>query len=603
MAAPIELATYKEALIVLTTAGVVVPIMHRLRLTPVLGYLAAGALLGPNGLGALAANWPALGWITIGDVRQISGMAELGVVFLLFLIGLELSFQRLLTMRRLVFGLGGLQVLACALAIGVSAPLFGNSLAASVLIGLSLALSSTAIVIDHLSQRRRVNTVMGRASFSILLFQDLAVVPILLLVGVLGTRSEDGMAGTVAVSLAVAAAGIAAIVVLGRILLRPLFRLVAATDSSELFMAVTLLVAIGTAVLAASVGLSMSLGAFTVGLLLAETEYRKAIEATIEPFKGLLLGVFFISIGMKIDLVALVHAPVYIFACALGLVALKAAIIAPLARAWGVPWPSAWHMGLLLGPGGEFAFIIIGLAMASGIMSGNIGGLLLTVVALTMSAIPFFGIAGERLAYSLDTTEDAEAERTASLAAFPPGDLAVDAIVVGCGRVGELVTEMLRMHGVSHVVTDLDPAAVARARARGHNVYFGDAKNPLFLKRCGIASARALVVTIRARAEIDEIIGVARELRPELIIVSRARDAEHARHLYAEGVSDAVPETIEASLQLSEAALVGIGVPTGPVIASIHEKRDEFRHELQQASGAGERRIRGVRASQRASAE
>ena len=292
-------------------------------------------------------------------------MAELGVVFLLFLIGLELSLQRLLTMRRLVFGLGGLQVLACAVAIGLTAPFFGNSPAASVLIGLSL-LSSTAIVIEHLSQKRRINTVMGRASFSVLLFQDLAVVPILLLVGVLGTKPGENMIVGVVLALALAAAGIAAIVVLGRILLRPLFRLVAATESSELFVAATLLVAIGTGVLSASVGLSMSLGAFTVGLLLAETEYRKAIEATIEPFKGLLLGVFFISIGMKIDLVALVGEPLYVVACALGLVALKAALIAPLARASGVAWPAALHMGLLLGPGGEFAFIVIGLAMAAG---------------------------------------------------------------------------------------------------------------------------------------------------------------------------------------------------------------------------------------------
>jgi CPA2 family monovalent cation:H+ antiporter-2 len=600
MSATIDLATYKEALIVLTTAGVIVPIMHRLRLTPVLGYLAAGALLGPNGLGALAAGWPALGWITIGDERQIAGMAELGVVFLLFLIGLELSLQRLLTMRRLVFGLGGLQVLACAVAIGLTAPFFGNSPAASVLIGLSLALSSTAIVIEHLSQKRRINTVMGRASFSVLLFQDLAVVPILLLVGVLGTKPGENMIGGVVLALALAAAGIAAIVVLGRILLRPLFRLVAATESSELFVAATLLVAIGTGVLSASVGLSMSLGAFTVGLLLAETEYRKAIEATIEPFKGLLLGVFFISIGMKIDLVALVSQPLYVVACALGLVALKAALIAPLARAYGIAWPSALHMGLLLGPGGEFAFIVIGLATAAGIMTGDIGGLLLTVVALSMSAIPVFGLLGERLARSLEKAGEA---RGAELDAVPPEDIEPHAIVVGCGRVGELVAEMLRAHGVPHVVTERNPAAVARGRARGHDVFFGDAKNPLFLRRCGLATARALIITIRARGEIDDIIAVARGLRPELMIVSRARDADHARHLYAEGVSDAVPETIEASLQLSEAALVGIGIPTGPVIASIHDKRDEFRRQLQQATGTTARRIRGVRTSQRASAE
>lgn len=594
MAPAIELATYKDALIVLTTAGVVVPIMHRLSITPALGYLAAGALLGPNGLGRLTGQIPALDTITIADEREIAGIAELGVVFLLFVIGLELSAQRLMTMYRFVFGLGGLQVLLSSLVIGLAAPLFGHSPGASLLIGSSLALSSTAVILDWLSQRRRLNSLMGRASFGVLLFQDLAVVPILFLVAVLGTGS---VAVDLVASLVLAAITVGLIVAAGRIVLRPLFRLVAAADSPEVFMAATLLAAIGTGVLTALAGLSMALGGFLAGLLLAETEYRKAIEAAIEPFKGLLLGVFFIAVGLRIDLAAILDEPLYILACAAGLIAIKAAILAPLARLFGLPWPAAAEVGLLLGPGGEFAFIVLGVAMTAGIITNSVGGLLLAVVALTMAAIPLMGWLGERIAKRIAVP----AALPKGVLAEPPQDEPVRAIVVGGGRVGKLVSQMLDTHGVPHIVVDRDPAVVVEARERGFRMYYGDAKNPLFLKRCGIANAQELIVSIATQPEIDEVIGVARELRRDILIIARARDANHARHLYAQGVADAVPETIEASLQLSEAALVALGVPAGPVTASIHEKRDEFRRVLQGAIGQDGRPVRALRASQRES--
>jgi CPA2 family monovalent cation:H+ antiporter-2 len=595
MPADAELATYKDALVILTTAGVLVPVMHRLRVTPVLGYLAAGALLGPNGLGRLTGDIPALDMVIIGDERDISGIAELGVVFLLFVIGLELSFRRLMTMHRLVFGLGGLQVLITSLAIGLTAPLFGNSAAASVLIGTSLALSSTAVILEWLSQRRRLNTLMGRASFGVLLLQDLAVVPILFLVAALGSKSEAPVALELVIALLKAAATIGLIVALGRILLRPMFRLVAATDSSEFFMAATLLVAIGSGVLTAAAGLSMALGGFVAGLLLAETEYRKAIETAIEPFKGLLLGIFFISVGMRIDLAAIVWDPIYVLACAVGLVAIKAAILTPLARLFGLTWPAAIEMGLLLGPGGEFAFIIIGIAMTMGIIPVGVGGLLLAVVALTMAAIPLVGWLGERLATRLA----APAALPAAALAEPSQDEAVEAIVVGGGRVGKLVAQMLSLHGVPHLLAERDPDLVVEAREKGIPMYYGDARNPLFLKRCGIAKARALIVTIASQPDVDDIVAITHSLRPDILIVARARDASHARRLYARGVTDAVPETIEASLQLSEAALIALGLPPGPVIASIHDKRDEFRRVLQGAMGAEARPVRALRGSQR----
>lgn len=593
MTATTELNLYKDALIVLATAGIVVPVMHRLKVSPVLGYLAAGALLGPKALGGLATRWPSLSWLTIGSEADIAGMAELGVVFLLFVIGIELSLPRLLTMRRFVFGLGGLQVLLTWLIVAAIAPLFGNSAAASMLIGASLALSSTAIVVEMLARQQRLTSPAGRATFSVLLAQDLAVVPVLMLVGVLSAKGQTSLLAGLAIALLQAAAAIAVIIGFGRLVLQPLFHRAAATGSPELFMALTMFVAIGTGVLTAGAGLSMALGAFVAGLLLAETEYRKAIEATIEPFKGLLLGVFFISVGMKLDLALLLRNPLYFTVCAAGLIVLKAAIAVPLARAFSLSWPAALESGLLIGPGGEFAFIMVGLAVAGGVIPPGTGTVLMTVVTLSMVAIPGAAWVGRHLSGRIA----AKGAAMDMSALEPSGPVSTQALVIGCGRVGRLVSGMLATHKVPHVCSDHDPAAVRRARGLGREAYYGDAKNPLFLERCGLGEAQAVIITINARAEIDEIVSVVRKARPDVVIVARAKDAKHASHLYRVGVTDAVPETLEGSLQLSEAALVGLGVPTGLVIASIHEKRDEFRAEFQQAAGGGTRPIRGIRSA------
>ncbi len=599
MQAAVDISHYKDTLIVLVTAGVLVPVMYRLKITPILGYLAAGALVGPNGLGGMVEHYPFLDYFTINDFKDISIIAELGVVILLFLIALELSLNRLIMMRRNVFGLGGLQVGLTALIVGFIAPLFGNDVPASVLIGLALALSSTAVVLEWLSQQRRLNTGMGRTSLAVLLFQDLAVIPILFLVGILSsTTASTSITYDFAVALVQAAATLTLIIFLGRLLLRPLFRLVAEAATPELFMAATLLVVIGSGVMTAAAGLSMALGGFIAGLLLAETEYRKSIESVLEPFKGLLLGVFFISVGAKVDVAAIIADPLYIVICALGLVAIKSAVLALLSRAFGLAWSPAVQVGLLLGPCGEFAFIIFGLANAGGIIGNETTGLLLAVVALTMILIPILGWAGQRF-FSGHDKSDAEALSVAELASHQPQIPQTQAIIVGAGRVGRLVSQMMKLHGVSHVIIERQPAAAARARDDGFDVFYGDAKNRDLLERCGGRTARAVIITVDALKEVDEIVETARNLGSDIEIIARARDADHARRLYARGVTDAVPETIEASLQLSEASLVALDVPTGRVIASIHEKRDEFRRELQKASQKSQREIRGVRASAR----
>ena len=577
----INIDAYSDALVVLGTAGVVVPLARRFGLSPVLGYLGAGAILGPLGLGSFIDKLPWLYWVTVVDAKNVAGIAELGIVFLLFLIGLELSYARLITMRRLVFGLGSLQVVLSTLVIGGMVAFAGSTPAAAVVIGSCLALSSTAIVIEILSNQRRLSTAAGRASFSILLAQDLAVVPILLFVSILGNSANGSVISGVLLAVAQAALALGLIIVVGRLMLRPLFRLVASTDTSELFVAAILFVIVGTGVAASLAGLSMALGAFVAGLLLAETEFRKAIETTIEPFKGLLLGLFFFTVGMNIDFRELAREPLWLLACAIGLIGIKAALIIPLARWFRVPLPAAIETGLLLGPGGEFAFVVIGVAATLKLVSSTSVSFTLAVTSLTMALIPLLAMAARRITRRMEERRPLDP----ILAVAPAPDGKGRAIVVGHGRVGQVVCEMLEAHHFPFLATDRDPAAVAEYRRRGREVYYGDAANPAFLKSCGLMQAPALIVTIHDQAAIDEIVRVARELRPDIPIISRARDATHARHLYAVGVTDAVPETIEASLQLSEAALVGLGVPTGPVIASIHEKRDEFRHKLQEAAG------------------
>jgi len=586
MAATINLDAYTDALVVLGTAGIVVPLVRRWRISPVLGYMVAGALLGPLGIGAFKDQVHFLRWVTVIDASNVTLIAELGVVFLLFLIGLELSYARLTTMRRLVFGLGGLQVALSTAAIAGILALSGAGAAAAIIIGSCLALSSTAIVLEVLSGQRRMTTVAGRTSFSVLLAQDLAVVPILLLVAILGADRAGSVASSVGLALLQAAVALAAIVGIGRLLLRPLFRLVASADAAELFVAATLFVVVGAGVAAGAAGLSMALGAFVAGLLLAETEYRKAIETTIEPFKGLLIGIFFFTVGMAFDVRELAREPLWLFACVALLLAIKAAVLIGLARLFAVPWPAAIETGLLLAPAGEFAVVVLAAATSLKLVAAATASFTLTVTALTMALIPLLAIAARRIMGHLEKGKPPDPV----LDIAPPLGGEGRAIVVGHGRVGQVVCDLLDVHGVPFLATDRDPGAVAEHRQRGREVYYGNATNPAFLKSCGLMQAPAVIVTIHDQAAIDEIVRVVRALRTDMLIVSRARDAAHARHLYAVGVTDAVPETIEASLQLSEAALVGLGVPAGPVIASIHDKRDQFRHELREAAGGSDTR-------------
>jgi len=386
-------------------------------------------------------------------------------------------------------------------------------------------------------------------------------------------------------ALAQAALALVALVGVGRLALRPLFHLVAATRSSELFMAAALLVVLATSLVAAVSGLSMALGAFIAGLLLAETEYRRAIEAMIDPFKGLLLGVFFVSVGMGLDVMRLADAPGPILAGALGLIGLKVALTFGLARLFRLSPRVALETALLIGPSGEFAFVIIGGGMAAGLIPSSLGQVGLILTTVSMIAIPMLARFGRRLGDRL-----AGASRTKP--AFeppPPSDEQSRVIIAGCGRVGRLVGEMLDHHRVPYIAVDADPAVVAAQRREGKPVYYGDSASPEFLRACSIATAKALVVTLDTPKAIEAVVAAARREKPDLTIVARARDARHATALYDLGVDDAVPEIVEASFQLAESVLVDLGVPMGLVIASIHERRDELRAELRSKDKGSER--------------
>lgn len=574
---------YKDVVLFLATAGVVVPLFRQWRISPILGFLGAGVVLGPYGLGSLAHEIKWLNAFTIDNPGELAQLAELGVVFLLFTIGLELSWERLRSLRRYVFGMGALQVCLCLTATAVAALMMGQPPAAAIAIGAALALSSTAIVMPILAEQKRQHAMAGRATFSVLLFQDLAVAPILVTLTLMGRRSDEPFSPSMLLSLLPAILGVAALFLFGRLLLRPMLRSVAKAKSEELFLAASLLVVVGAGLVSALAGLSMALGAFVAGLLLAETEFRHEVEVRVEPFKGLLLGMFFISVGIGLNVPLLLDRPLLILGSAVGLVTMNCLVVFLLAKAFRLKTRAAIEAALLLAGAGEFAFVILGQAMDQGLVERTVGQTALVAATLSMFSIPFLAQLGLRLGGRKIAPSELPPE--------PEGDADAEpkVLVVGYGRVGRLVGDMLRRHEIPWVGAELDAKLVEQGRRAGEAIYFGDAAREEFLMRCGLADAPALVVTMDDPEGVEGIVAVARGLRPDLTIVARARDARHAQRLYDLGATDAVPETVEASLQLSEAVLVEIGVPMGLVIASIHERRDEFRKALNRPESLGGR--------------
>jgi CPA2 family monovalent cation:H+ antiporter-2 len=578
-AANFNITAYSDALVVLGTAGILIPIFRKWGVSPVLAYLAAGAVLGPNGLGSLAESYPPLYWFSVTNPANVSGIAELGIVFLLFVVGLEISWQRLAKMGKLVGGFGGLQVLISAALITEVLTLLGIDLTPAIILGAGLSLSSTAVVLEILNRQRRMSTPLGKGVFAVLLAQDIATVPILVFISFGLANSSDSPTAGLLKAVLQASIAIGIIVLFGRYLLRPLFGMVAAAHSTELFIAAVLFVIVGTGVVAHQAGMSMALGSFVAGMLFAETEFNKAIHASIEPFQGLLLGVFFFTVGMRVDVREIIREPLLLLACVAGLIVVKAAVVMGLARLFGLNWPDSIESGLLLGPDGEFAFVIIGLAADLNLVSSRASSLALAVTSVSMAATPLLSYGFGLFAPAPESPQTSDPELAMSPAGHPHS-----AIVVGYGRVGKVVSEALRRHQVPYVAVDRDAQVVINDRRAGHEVYFGDATNPEFLRVCGIEDSAGVIITISAGHVIDEIVAYLRLIRPEIVIVARARDADHSRHLYEMGATDAVPETMEASLQLSQCALVDLGVDSTSANESMQAMRTEFRRALEPLS-------------------
>ncbi|HTO80572.1 MAG TPA: cation:proton antiporter, partial [Methylocystis sp.] len=462
--------------------------------------------------------------------------------------------------------------------------------APGLIMGAALAMSSTGLVMGVLAETRRLNKPAGRAAFAALLTQDLAVAPVLLSISVLQKAQNALSPWELLAAFAPACLALVGVILGGRLLLRPLFHLVASARSTELFVAACLLVVVASGVATASAGFSMELGAFIAGLLLAETEFRREIEVTMEPFKGLLLGLFFVSIGAELNLDLLLRDPGPLLVSAGGLVVLKAALVTGLGLALEFPAAVAGETGLLLAPGGEFAFALLTFASVSGVLPGLHGAEAMVVVTLSMFAAPLLARLGARLA----PEKSAEALRAEFAHLLPEGEVgAGKVVIVGYGRVGALVGEMLNRHKIPFVAIDDAVSLVAERRDEGVDIYWGSAEKRELLAKCGLEQARALAVTVTNVQAAIEIVRVAHEMRGDMTIVARARDADHATRLYEAGATDAIPETIEASLQLAETVLVDIGVPMGYVIASIHGKRDEYREILKpKAEEARERQFK-----------
>lgn len=566
---------FKDLLLFLATAGVVAPLFTRLRAPPSLGFLAAGVLLGPHALGALARRAPWLEAFTLGRLADFDQLAGLGVAFLLFTVGLELSWERMRLLRRLIFGLGALQLLTAGLALSLTLAAFLHREHGALLAGVALALSSTAMTVPALGAQRRLHAPAGRAAFAILLFQDLAVAPLLLAFAAL-SRPGGRVGATALHTFAPALLVVAGLILAGRLLLRPLMKLVARAKSDELFMAAALLVVIGSGAATAAAGLPMGLGAFMAGLLLAETEYRHEVEAILEPFAGLLLGVFFLSVGLRLDLSTLARAPEAVLGLTAALLGVKTLANFAACRLFGLASGASLEAALAVAAGGEFSFVVLA-PLARG------GGPewvqpLLVAVTLSLFLTPLLVAIGAGL------------ERRFAAGVLPPAEAEPQiegaVLVVGMGRVGQLVAELLDERGVPWRGIDRDPRIISAERRRGRKIHFGDGSKPELLRRLGLSSATALVVTMDDPDGVEAVVGAARHDRSDLTIIARARDARHALKLYELGATTAVPEAFEASLQLSEALLLELGEPEEAVHELIRGRRQAFRALLAPAQAS-----------------
>ncbi|MCW6529632.1 MULTISPECIES: cation:proton antiporter [Sphingomonas] len=584
MAIGLDNKGFSDALVILGAAGLVIPAFARFKISPVIGFILVGMLVGPAGLGRLVDDAPWLYYFTITDPHAIEPFAEFGIVLLLFSIGLELSFRRLWSMRRLVFGTGAAELLGSGLLIGAGLHLLGQNWAGAIGLGLALALSSTALVLPLVGTTGAV----GRGAFAMLLFEDLALVPIIFALGAMApTASDTGWQGLAGVALR-GGLTVVAMYIGGRLVLPRLFAQAARTKSPELFLAASLLVVIVASVATTAAGLSPIVGALLAGLLIAETEYHTEVEVITAPFKGLALGVFLITVGMSVDLSSIIDNWSELLLAVIGVVAIKTIVTYLLLRVANARRGVAAETGLLMGSPSETTLIVLAAAAQAQLIQASTAAFWQTVTAIGLTITPLLARAGTAVARRLDTTLDPHA--------VPETAGVQRSVVIGFGRVGRLVADMLTAHDQPYIAVEADIDAVKAGQLSGYPVMFGDVARGGLVDRLDLPAARALILTMDDPVLTVRLARRIRALAPDLPIIARARDTRHAAELYRAGVTDAVPETLESSLQLSEAVLVDLGVAMGPVIASIHEKRDEMRETIRrEAALTREPRIRRIK--------
>lgn len=571
---------FREIILFLILAGILIPILQRLRINQVLGFLAVGAVAGPFGFALYAAEFPWLAWLTFPSGQGVSMLAEIGVLFLMFMIGLELSAARLWAMRAWVFGGGTVQVLATAVLIGGAAMLLGLPFPAAAILGVVLSLSSTAVVMQLMSEQNSTGSRLGQAAFSILMLQDLAVVPILVLIGVLARGSGDGAATLALVTMAKAGGAIALIYLVGRRVIHPLFKAFARHRQPDVFMALILLSTFGIAGLSAAAGLSMALGALVAGLLLAETEFRHEVELMVEPFKGLLMGLFFMTVGMGMDTRQVVEAPLWLAGAVFGLVLVKALVVTLLLRAGRLPWARALEGGLLLAQGGEFAFIVLGDAINARLLDPALGSRVMLAVGLSMFITPLLARLGRIIG------EHAERAAVENAARHDEDTLAAgrgQIIIAGFGRVGQQLAKLLTAQHIPFIAFENDATLVSKLHAQGIPVYYGNAARPELLRLVKAEEAPAIVLTMDNPASALQAVGCIRREFPHVPLFVRSRDERHARLLKRAGATVIVPETLEASLQLSAFVLEAMGLDERTVDDIVDDERDLFAEQLNEA--------------------
>lgn len=572
MNTPLDNPAFIDAIVILGAAGIVIPAFARFRITPIIGFILVGVLLGPSGLGSLSGQYDWLQFVTISDREAIEPFAEFGIILLLFSIGLELSFKRLWSMRRLVFGVGAAELTISALIIGFVLYLIGQNPAGALGLGLALALSSTALVLPMSGTKSPV----GKAALAMLLFEDVAIVPIIFLLGALAPSYASGSTWEELVNtLIIGGAVVIGMLVLGRLILPRIFAQAARTKSPELFLSVSLLVIILASLATAATGLSPIVGALLAGLLIAETEYHGEVEVITEPFKGLALGVFLITVGMQIDIRVILENWASLITAVVGVVLVKAVVTGGLLRFAGARPGTATEAGVLMASPSETTLIVLAAAAQAQLIQPQTAAFWQIVTAIGLTITPLLARFGHDMARRIELRgENIQAT----------DDQVIDAektIIIGFGRVGRLVADMMKTHDQNYLAIESNIDVVASARREGYPILFGNVARNEMLDRLRLGHAKALVLTMDEPVLSVQIVKRVRAWVPDLPIIVRARDTDHAAELYQAGATNAVPEALEGSLQLSEAILVENGVAMGPVIASIHEKRDQIRHQIQ----------------------